>query len=93
MFIDTAINAVSPINFQLGNISHTNLASLISKLSGRFTIVGCIRWTSTEQNVPLKDRGDKCRNVREAVIMDTTNHLPISVWEVSISELTEGHWY
>ena len=47
-----------------------------------------------EQSIPSKDDSNKCHNVWTLTLtMKATDHLPVSVWEATESELVGGHWY
>lgn len=78
------VDAKELITFKPDEIKVTPVNELKEKTSGSFTIVGYVKWAGSEST------SNKNKRVRDGVFQDGTGHMPISVWDKNIDDITDS---
>ena len=63
------------------------LSEIKKQSSGTFDVVGCIQYLDT-----VKEINQTKQKIREAIVYDGTDHMPITLWNEEFCHLSENVW-
>ena len=88
------VEAGCKIDFKMDEAIDSPIASIKQKATGDYIVSGCIRWIGEPQEYESSKAVESKKNVlRECVLMDSTDHICLTVWGNFLDELKENAWF
>lgn len=89
---DSRIENSTQVTFPFANTEDLSISQIKTHTAGSFDVIGCIKFVGDVSEVQSA-HDDKTNFLRDALIFDEKDNMPLTIWNDLIQQIEEDKWY